>query len=110
MRTTAFSDILARYGQQVTVYRSGEAQGTVCRAFLQPILERQGRQDVPTALGTICRGRWLYLGDPLIPLDRLEDGCVQWKGQRFEVVRVQPIYVGETLSHWWAVLKLRDEA
>ena len=106
----AFSTVLAKYGQEVTVYRSGQADGAVCRAFLQPILERQGRQDVPTVLGTVCRDRWLYLGDPLIPVDDLDDGYVRWKGENFDVVRVQPIYVGDVLSHWWAVLKLRDEA
>ena len=104
----AFGVVLVRYGQSVGVCR--DERTVLCRAFLQPILERKGRQTTPTVLGEVCRDRWLYLGDPAVSPQNLGDGYILWKGKKFEVVKAQPIYVGNVLSHWWAVLKARDEA
>ena len=105
----AFATVLARYGQEVEICRNG-GQAVSCRAFVQPLLERQGTQRTPTVLGTVCRDRWLYLGDPAQGLDDLAGGWVAWKGKKLDVLRAQPIYVGGELSHWWAVLGLREES
>ena len=105
----AFGTVLARYGQSVSVHRDGQAEGTACRAFVQPILERTEAQECPTVLGTVCTDRWLYLGDPAVSLEDLGSGYVRWGTRKLEVLRAQPIYVGAELSHWWAVLKLREE-
>lgn len=106
----AWGRILARYGQAVTVHREGQTEGTPCRAFLQPMLERRGdgRQKLPTPLGTVRQDQWIYLGDPGVSLDGLGDGYVEWDGRRFSILAAQPICIGETLSHWWGLLRVRD--
>lgn len=53
--TGAWSRILEKYGQKVAVYKENAETGTVCRAFLQPALERRGEgyQTLPTPLGLV---------------------------------------------------------
>ena len=53
--TGAWGRILEKYGQKVTVFKEGTEQGTACRAFLQPALERRGEgyQTLPTPLGLV---------------------------------------------------------
>ena len=97
--------LLEQYGQRVTVCTAGRE--TACRAFLQPIRERV-RQKLPTPLGRARQDQWLYLGGPAVPLDGPPGGTVAWNGLRFDVRTAQPIYVGDRLSHWWAVLTVRD--
>ena len=104
---TAFGLVLERYGQDVVLHH-GQGTEVPCRAFLQPVLERSGPQEEPTVLGTVCTDRWLYLGDPAVPLDHMEDGWLQWNGKELEVLRCQPIEVGGQCSHWWAILKERE--
>lgn len=99
----AFSSLLSRYGQAVTLTAGGEdpRQG---QAFLQPVLERREdwKQVLPTPLGSLRQERFLYLGEPGLPLH--EGDTVVWRQMRYEVRTAQPVYVGEVLSHWWAVL------
>lgn len=105
-----FGQILARYGQDVTVrYEDGRPE-TAARAFLQAVVERREdwRQELPTPLGTIRRDRFLYLGEPGVTLTGCES--LLWNGQRFRLRSAQPIYVGKKLSHWWAVAEAEDEA
>ena len=109
-----FEEILARYGQDVTVcYSDGRPEG-VARAFLQPVVDRREdwRQTVPTVLGIARRDRFLYPGEPGVSREGGE--ALVWKGRRFWIQSLQPIYVGEHLSHWWAVAgaeeRLEEEA
>ena len=78
--TGAWSRILEKYGQKVAVYKENAETGTVCRAFLQPALERRGEgyQTLPTPLGLVRQDQWIYLGSPAVPLDALGDGYVAW--------------------------------
>lgn len=110
MAGNAFGRILERYGQTVAVHYGGGPVGTPVRAFLQPVTQRREdwRQEVPTPLGVRDQARFLYLGPPEVPLEGLGDGFLEWRGRRFQVRVCQPVYVGETLSHWWAVLEVRD--
>lgn len=101
--STAFERILEEYGQSVTVCSGGGTQQPT-RAFLQPVEEKQG--DLPTILGAVKRDRYLYLGDPAVPLDGAE--FVLWLGRKFRVVTGQPIYVGDRANHWWAILAELD--
>lgn len=113
MTAGAFDEILRRYGQTVELHYDGDETGVAVRAFLQPILEQGAGKwkDLPTPLGRARQDRFLYLGDPSAPLEALkETGWVAWRGQEFTVQAAQPVYVGQRLSHWWAVLRPRDEA
>lgn len=99
-----WKDILARYGQKVTLCRGEE--GREIRAFLQPIEEKApGR--VPTPLGVAPAGKWLYLGpseEALEDVDRL-----LWEGRAFEILREREFPVGETVLYRWGILIQADE-
>ena len=113
MTAGAFEEILRRYGQTVELHFGGNEAGMAVRAFLQPILEQGADKwkDLPTPLGRARQDRFLYLGGPSVPLDGLEEaGWIAWRGQEFTEQAAHPVYVGERLSHWWAVLRPRDEA
>lgn len=98
-----FGQILARYGQDVTVRYGDGRPERAARAFLQAIVERREdwRQEMPTPLGIVRRDRFLYLGEPGVELTGCEE--LEWNGKRFRVQAAEAIYVGEKLSHWWAV-------
>ena len=95
--------ILARYGQEVTVERDGAAEAV--RAFLQPVTERGEDGPEPSAIGRLDGRLWLYLGKAPV---RTGDH-VSWKGRRFRVRSGRPHYIGAELSHWRAVLERERE-
>lgn len=99
----SFEEVLARYGQRVTVHYGGGREPAQARCIFQPVLERREnwRQEQPTPLGEARRDRFLYLGEPGVNLEGCE--ALAWHGRRWWVRSAQPIYVGERLSHWWAV-------
>ncbi|WP_276856882.1 hypothetical protein [Intestinimonas timonensis] len=108
MMTGVLQGLLDWYGQSVTVQSGGTQEPAAGRAFLQPILDRREdwKQRRPSPLGLARKDRFLYLGEPDLPLsmgDRVT--CL---GVDYEVQAAQPILVGEVLSHWWAVLRMRD--
>lgn len=98
--------ILARYGQRVTVRHGGGE--TAARAFLQPILEKNQDQLVPTPLGGRREERFLYLGCPEVPLAAGES-LVDWAGRSFGVWSARQVFAGREPSHWWAVLRPVDK-
>ena len=105
MTQGAFSRILARYGQDVTVYTQAQPQGIVVRAFFQPMRDKGTQQTVPSPLGLVMQDRFLCLGPPEA---RLDDACrVNVRGDLFRAQAVQPVYVGDQLTHWWAVFTRR---
>ncbi|HIR84446.1 MAG TPA: hypothetical protein IAA56_03810 [Candidatus Galloscillospira excrementavium] len=99
--------LLERYGQAVTLHPAGEGAAVEVRAFVQPVRERgEGWRDtLPTPLGLRRRERLLYLGTAQPP----EGGWAEYLGRAYDVQTARPIYVGERLSHWWAMLEPRDE-
>lgn len=100
-----FEEILARYGQAVTVCRGEES--IQVQAFFQPVTKQQEAElFTVTALGTVDDRLWLYLG-----LQAVESGdTINWNGRAFRVRSSRPYYVGQTLSHWWAMLEAEREA
>ncbi len=100
-------DLMRRYGQTVEVVRAGER--IPARAFVQPIVTRpEGRQHMPTPLGLRREDRFLYLGEPQVELKAGTDRVV-WLDREFEVLSAQVFYVGQSVSHWWAVLLPADK-
>ena len=100
--------LMGRYGQRVEVLKGEKT--LPLQAFLQPITRQSGeeKQYLPTSLGLRREDRWLYLGEGEISLSPLEDR-VRWRGKTFEIQAAQPIYIGDRLSHWWAILIPEDK-
>lgn len=111
MLSAALLSVLDRFGQSVCLQNeNGEtlAQG---RAFLQPVLERSEEKPQlrPSPLGTIRRDRFLCLAHPSLPLDRLGSGRLVAAGCAYKILTLQPVRLGDALSHWWCLLKFDGE-
>lgn len=96
---------MARYGQKVTV-QAGDTTVSV-RAFLQPVTERDEKvRETVTPIGWVDGRLWLYLGQMALE----ETDTLGWNGWTFRVRSCRPYYVGDRLSHYWAVLEREREA
>lgn len=103
----AVSMLLSRYGRAVTVEKNGAVEAG--RAFVRPLREKQ-EQSVPTPVGRTRQDRFLYLGEAALSLAGMgEKDAVVCGGERYRVETAQEIYVGEEISHWWAILEIADE-
>lgn len=107
MNQGTISDILRRYGRSVTLCRP---DGTCVEghAFVQPIRSEDAFQPLPTPLGGRSEDRFLYLGSGACAVAAGED-TISCGGMCYEVLQAQPIYIGEAISHWWAVLTPGEE-
>lgn len=106
MMDAAWAALLAKYGQRVVLHQ-GDTE-VDARAFLQPIREKGQAQSLPSPLGWRREDRFLYLGDPNRPLTANCD-WVEFEGEGYTVTSAHPVYVGNSVSHIWAVLRPRDE-
>ena len=98
MMERMWSDILERFGQDVTLRG---AETVRCTAIIQPCLERSGEQEVPGPLGLERREQFRYMGPAGYPLD--PDTVVEWKSRTWRVRSAR--LVGEGICpHWWAML------
>lgn len=102
MMEREWRSLLAMYGQEVTLRLEG-MEDRPLRAFLQPVLDREREQRLPSPLGQRLEDRYLYLGPADIPLEAGRSQ-VEWKDRAFEVQSAH--LVGD--SHWWALLRPRD--
>lgn len=98
-----------RYGQTVTVYdKNGEATGQG-KAFFQPVTEQE-RQVTAGALGIRRTDRFLCLTPAgLCPGAPGDGGWLECGGERYEVIAVHAVRLGEEQTHWWAVLEPGNE-
>ena len=95
-----FEKVLARYGSPVIILPEGAAYGVTVMALLQPVRDKE-RQSRPSPLGWGRRERWLYLGEPDVPLE----GKVRTAdGQEFEVYSARKVDLGRQTCHWWGIL------
>ena len=91
--------ILRRYGQ-AAVLETPEGETAV-----QAREPRERALGAATEIGWVDQRLWIYLGREKIgPGD-----TVRWKDLAFQVRSSRPCYIGQTLSHWWAVLERRWE-
>lgn len=98
-----WADILERYGQDV-ILRGAET--AVCKAMVQPLLERKDEQETASPLGLGRQDRFRYLGPAQYPLDL--DTVVEWKGVEYRVGSAH--LMGEDICpHWRAILYPREE-
>lgn len=98
-----WADILERYGQDV-ILRGAET--AVCKAMVQPLLERKDEQETASPLGLGRQDRFRYLGPAQYPLDL--DTVVEWKGTEYRVGSAH--LMGEDICpHWRAILYPREE-
>lgn len=100
-----FARLLERYGEKVLLRYGDERPDGAGRAFLQPVTERREdwRQETPTPLGVMKSDRFLYLGDPGMPLEGKTQ--IECRGRGYRVQAAQLIWAGREASHWWAVLE-----
>lgn len=105
MMDAAWAALLTKYGQRVVLHQGDSTVDT--HAFLQPIREKGQAQSLPSPLGWQREDRFLYLGDPNHPLSDHGD-WVEFEGAGYAVVSAHPVYVGNSVSHIWAVLRPRD--
>lgn len=105
----SFEKILVRYGAPVTIFPDGTGEGITAMALIQPIRDKD-RQNVPSPLGWRKDERWLYLGEPDIPLEVGEGGFVRAGAREFEVYSARRVDLGRETCHWWGILVPREEA
>ena len=104
---TGFEKILQRYGVPVALFPDGQETGSVAIALVQPILDKQ-RQEVATPLGWYRQERWLYLGEPDVPLEVGENGFVRVNEREFAVFSARKVDLGRRSCHWWGILIPRE--
>ena len=107
MNRATISALLRRYGQPITLCRE-DGSCVEDYAFVQPIRSTDTLQNLPTPLGIRREDRFLYLGSGSLPV-KAGDDQVRCGGIRYDVVQAQPIYIGDAVSHWWAVLVPGEE-
>lgn len=104
MRTDGFQQVLTRWGGDAEVERDGLRSAV--RGFLQPVTRPEQLPRKAGPLGTEDQRLWIYLGQgPVAAGD-----TVRWQGTDYAVRSAEPVCVGATLSHWWAVLERKREA
>ncbi len=110
MMEQEFQQLLTKYGQTMTIQYGLDGELVETKAFLEPVLDRreEWEQRVPTAIGIVRQDRFIYLGDPNVPMDTVGDGHILCRGKVYYVQTAQEIYVGDVRSHWWAILRVRD--
>lgn len=104
--TERLDGILARYGQEIEIFREGDVPREA-KAFFQPITDKgkASPYDV-TSLGTVDDRLWRC-----ITRVELSDGdLVSCRGALYRVRTSAAVYVGRELSHWWGILSQEREA
>lgn len=103
---TSCAQVIDRLGREMTCYdKDGGVLGSGM-AIVQPMLREEWQRSAGD-LGRYENGRFLCFAHPRLPVG---DGDVAWDGQRYEVMTVRPIRVGDTVTHLWMALRPAEEA
>lgn len=104
----ALEQIMARYGQEVTLARRVGKKRTL-RAFVQPVTkQREALPIAATPLGAVSEELWVYIGPgdaPLSPGDSVEQG-----GLALTVREAKALYLQDEVLYHWALLGRKKEA
>lgn len=93
------------YGQEAVCFQENREELGRGMAIVQPMTEAAW-QKTAGILGSYQTGRFLALAEPDLPAGQLgPGGWLSWGGQDYEVMTVQPIWVGKTVSHLWMALR-----
>ena len=95
-----FSALLARWGQTVCRELPGQ-EAQRWKAFVQPVPGRQGEDERAfTPLGSVDERRWVYIGTMEVARYDTLEGC----GGAFLVKEATPVYLGDEILYWHAML------
>lgn len=96
-----------RYGRTVTVEHGEETREA--RGFVQPITAESGGEPFSVGvLGASDERCWRYLGSAGVKVtqgDRIRCGA-----KRYRVRRAEAVKLGDTVTHYWAVLDREEDA
>ncbi len=80
--------VIGRCGDEITLVDGDDSQTVV--AVVQPVQSKTVEQRLPTALGQMDEGRYLYLGLPDRPVVSRRHRVI-WRGRPFGVENAHPI-------------------
>ena len=100
----AVSNSIAKYGGDVSVTQNGQRVRT--RAIVEPLRYKNrifigGEQ---RSLGSLNRERYLYIGQPDVPLCA-NASVIESVGGKYSVKRCETYYVQDRPVYVWAILK-----
>ncbi len=94
-----------------TVSLSGDDAETprVGKAFLQVHAGKAQPQPTPTPLGLQDQRLYLYLGEASLSLEGCIGQSLHWGNGQYEILQAEPVYWGEAIHHWRAILRPQGE-
>jgi hypothetical protein len=103
-------EILAAQGQNLTLhFQDGTSRDGI--GSLQPFLS-QSRDDLwkqPSKLGSFDGARFRLYGSAEADWTPEQLSWVEVCGKGYTVQEVQPLYWGNDIAYWWAIVTPRDE-
>ena len=107
---STFADIVSRDGQEAEItFKDGNSQKIRC--FFQPILTKSDTKrwmDI-SRLGRLDTSRYYYMGPADVELDDVEGGWLTVGKCNYIFLKEEPFYIKNTISHWEAVLAVKEE-
>lgn len=105
------SDVIRKYGCALTICSDACPEGRKAKGFIQPAaLPPAERPEARTAAGSISRGRHLLIAEAEALLPGEKDVTVRFRDEEYILLRAQPVYAGDRLSHWEGTLRLKGVA
>ena len=97
------------YGQRLTVFDEASPEGRSFCGFLSPLGAGTADFDYRSLIGEISKERFLLLAEPEEVFPHGCEARIVSRGQRYAILGIREIYVGEALSHREAVLYRQGE-
>jgi len=104
-----FTALMETYGRRVQIQIGSETPGAPFGAFIRPLRYKNKMYlgGVNTRIGFDREGYYLYLGPPAHDLTAAVNDLriLTQDGDAYTVDRAESIFVGDTVSHIWAILR-----
>ena len=106
---TTFAALIDAYGVEAALVHGGISEEM--RAFINPILTNRSDKtwSAVTPLGERNKARYYCFCPPQAGLDAAKDAYLIVDGKSYDFVRAEPYVVEGSVSHWEAVVKVREE-